>query len=65
MSDAKLAKLMITEFSASVGPASVLTQMASEGFSPSSFICLYLCGGPIHVLLSTALTITPVLNEKK
>lgn len=31
----------------------------------SSFICLYLCSGPIHVLLSTAHAITPVLNEKK
>lgn len=62
MSDAKLAKLVITEFSASVGPASVLTQFCVtrpasvltqvRGFP--SFICLYLCGGPTHVLLFTA-----------
>lgn len=63
-SDAKLVKLMIIEFSASVRPASVQTQMASEGYPllvylPVSFVF------PIQVLLSTAHAITPVLNERK
>lgn len=63
-SDAKLAKLMIIEFSASVGPASVLTQMGSEGFPLLVYLSVSFVF-PIQVLLSTAHAMTPVLNERK
>lgn len=63
-SDAKLVKLMIIVFSASVGPASVLTQMASEGFPLLVYLSISFVF-PIQVLLSTAHAITLVLNERK